>query len=98
MTLDEFEAIRLSHLEDLYQQEAAGRMEVSRATFGRILDAAHRKLAEVLVHGRRLTIEGGPVAEVRPGTVHCPKCDHPRRASAGGSGPANCPRCRLTPE
>jgi len=61
MTLDEYEAIRLADLEGLYQQDAAERMEVSRATFGRILESAHRKLADVLVHGKALRIEGGPV-------------------------------------
>jgi hypothetical protein len=95
MTLDEFEAIRLADLEGLYQQQAAKRMGVSRTTFGRILDQAHRKVAEILVHGRTLTIEGGPVSEVRPRTVHCPRCDHPWRATGRSTPPAGCPRCRL---
>ncbi len=94
MTLDEFEAIRLADLEGLYQAQAAERMEVSRSTFGRILDSAHKKIAEVLVHARPLSIEGGPVSEVTPHTVHCPKCDHPRRASGQRAFPEGCPRCR----
>lgn len=61
VTLDEFEALRLADLESLYQEEAAVRMKVSRATFGRILESAHRKLADALVHGKALRIEGGPV-------------------------------------
>ncbi len=61
MTLDEFEAIRLADLEGLYQEEAAGRMGISRTTFGRILDSAHRKVAEVLAGGRCLRLEGGHV-------------------------------------
>jgi predicted DNA-binding protein (UPF0251 family) len=61
MTLDEYEALRLADLEGFYQDEAAARMSVSRPTFSRIIDAAHRKVAEALVHGRALRIEGGPV-------------------------------------
>jgi predicted DNA-binding protein (UPF0251 family) len=61
LTVDEFEAIRLADLEHLYQEEAARRMNVSRQTFGRILDAAHAKVADVLVHGKALSIEGGPI-------------------------------------
>jgi uncharacterized protein len=61
MTLDEFEAIRLADLDGLYQEQAAEQMGVSRATFSRIMDSAHRKVADALVHGKALRIEGGPV-------------------------------------
>ena len=71
MTLDEFEAIRLADLEGRYQEEAAARMGVSRATFGRILDAAHGKVAAALVGGLALRIEGGPVAVARRGGFGC---------------------------
>jgi predicted DNA-binding protein (UPF0251 family) len=61
MSLDEFEAIRLADLDGLYQEQAAEQMRVSRATFSRIIESAHRKLADVLVHGKALRIEGGSV-------------------------------------
>jgi predicted DNA-binding protein (UPF0251 family) len=61
LTVDELEAIRLADLEHLYQEEAAQRMNVSRQTFGRILDAAHAKVADALVNGKALSIQGGPV-------------------------------------
>jgi uncharacterized protein len=61
MTLDEFEAIRLADLAGLYQEQAAEKMNVSRSTFSRIVDVAHRKVADALVHGKALRIEGGPV-------------------------------------
>ena len=61
MTLDEFEASRLADLEGLHQEQAAERMGVSRPTFSRIIDTAHRKVADALVHGKALRIEGGPV-------------------------------------
>jgi predicted DNA-binding protein (UPF0251 family) len=61
LTVDEFEAIRLTNLEGLYQADAAEKMSVSRQTFGRILESAHKKIADALVHGKALFIKGGPI-------------------------------------
>ena len=74
MTLDEFEALRLAHLEQLYYEKAAAQMDVSRPTFGRIIESAHRKVAEALVHGRMLKIEGGAVRLDQPENPPCPWC------------------------
>jgi predicted DNA-binding protein (UPF0251 family) len=62
LTLDGLEAIRLADLEGLYQEEAANRMGISRATFARVLAEAHRVVAEALVRGKALDIGGGPIA------------------------------------
>jgi predicted DNA-binding protein (UPF0251 family) len=61
LTVDEFEAIRLTDLEGLYQTDAAEKMSISRQTLGRILESAHRKIADALVHGKALLIKGGPI-------------------------------------
>jgi uncharacterized protein len=61
VTLDEFEAVRLADLERLYHEQAAAQMRVSRPTFSRIIDSAHQKIADALVHGKALKIQGGPV-------------------------------------
>jgi predicted DNA-binding protein (UPF0251 family) len=61
LLMDEFEAIRLADLEGLYQEQAAERMNVSRQTFGRIVEAARRKVAKALSDGLALRIEGGEV-------------------------------------
>ena len=58
ITLDELEAIRLADYKDLYHEEAAREMNISRATFGRILDGARHKVAEAIVNGKALKIEG----------------------------------------
>ena len=87
MTLDELEAIRLADLEGLYQEEAAAWMGVSRATFGRILDAAHRKVAGALVEGRALRIEGGPVTEMPRGRRRCGWGDRCNPGSGRAGGP-----------
>ena len=59
LTLDEFESVRLADFEGLYQEAAALRMGVSRQTFGRIVEAARRKIADALVNGKALRVEGG---------------------------------------
>ncbi len=70
MTLDEFEALRLADLERLYHERAAEQMQVSRPTFSRIIDSARAKVADALVHGKALRIEGGPV-QADAGPPHC---------------------------
>lgn len=59
LSLDEFEAIRLADFEGLYQEAAALRMGISRQTFGRIVEAARKKVAEALVRGTPLRVGGG---------------------------------------
>lgn len=59
LTLDEFEAIRLSCLEGRHHEEAAKLMKVSRPTFSRIVTCAQRKLADALVNIKAIKIEGG---------------------------------------
>lgn len=61
LTMDEFEAVRLADLEGMYQEQAAEQLEVSRQTLGNILKSARAKIADALVHGKKLTIEGGTV-------------------------------------
>ena len=59
MTVEEFEAIRLSDFEHLDQERAAVMMGVSRHTFGRLLSAGRSIVADALVTGKILKIEGG---------------------------------------
>src|SRR4030067_600112 len=74
LSLDELEAVRLADLEELYQEEAARRMEVSRQTFGNIVASARRKLADCVVNGKLLRIPGGTVRLAAERTLaweHC---------------------------
>ena len=59
LSIEGLEAIRLSDFEGLDQENAAMRMNVSRQTFGRILTEARSIVADALVMGKVLRIEGG---------------------------------------
>jgi len=64
LALDELEAVRLADLEGLYQVDAAKKMNISRQTFGNIIERAHKKIADVLLNAKALKIEGGIVTRV----------------------------------
>lgn len=59
MTVEEYEAVRLIDLEGLTQEECAEKMQVARATVQNIYKDARSKIAESLVNGNLLKIEGG---------------------------------------
>lgn len=62
MTVDELEVLRLCDLEGLNQEAAAQQMGIARATVAAICSRAHRKVANALVNGRAIVIEGGNIA------------------------------------
>lgn len=62
LSLEEVEAIRLKDIEDLHQEECAKQMGVSRATFHQIVKSARAKLADAIVNGKSIRVEGGSVA------------------------------------
>ena len=94
LTLDEYEAIRLADLEGLYQEQAASRMNISRQTFGRIIEAARRKVADVLVNGKVLKIEGGSVSMKAEKPARCPRCRRAFSPDCGKRNEMSCPHCR----
>ncbi len=94
LTVDEFEAIRLADLDGLYQEHAAEKMKVSRQTFGRIVESAHKKVAEALVKGKALKIEGGEFAMASMRKFWCQECQHSWELPYGTGRPEGCPSCK----
>ena len=59
LSVEEAEAIRLKDIERLDQEKCAESMRVSRTTFSRILESARQKVADALINGKAIRIEGG---------------------------------------
>jgi len=59
LSVEEAEAIRLKDIEELEQEDCAQRMNISRTTFARVLNSARQKMADALLNGKAIRIEGG---------------------------------------
>ncbi len=97
LKLEELEAIRLKDLEGMEQEECAAKMEVSRPTFQRILISAREKIADSLINGKSILIEGGNFTlNICP--VKCSNCgkewmESYENLDAIKSGEYICPSC-----
>ena len=92
--VDEFEALRLADLQGLYHEKAAAEMGISRQTFGRIIEAARKKISEALVKGKALRIEGGDLEFLFRNRFECKDCKYLWVAAYGRRGKHGCPSCK----
>jgi predicted DNA-binding protein (UPF0251 family) len=76
LTLDEVEALRLADALGLYQEQAAARMGISHPTFSRIVGRARAKLADALINGKAMRLEGG-VVSIQQGATDMNERDMP---------------------
>jgi len=59
LTFDETEAIRLNEIKRIGQKKSAKKMGISQPTFHRLLESARKKIADALINGKAIKIEGG---------------------------------------
>jgi len=59
LTFDEFESVRLKDLEGFEETECARKMGISQPTFNRLVKEARKKIADAIVNGKAIKIEGG---------------------------------------
>ena len=67
LTMEELESIRLKDVLNLEQSEAAKKMDISQPTFHRLLNEARKKIADALVNGKAIKIEGGNFKLIKNG-------------------------------
>ncbi len=91
LALDELEAIRLADYRGLDHAEGAVEMGISRSTFSRLVDRARGKVAEFLIEGKYLQIEGGEI-HFQENRVRCRECGYVLTAGFE-SQPRLCPAC-----
>jgi len=96
LTFDEYEAIKLADLKGMYHIQASKKMTISRQTFGRIIESARKKLADAIVNGKAIKIEGGIINMAQKRLFHCADCDHYWEAPFGTGRPEACPNCMST--
>jgi predicted DNA-binding protein (UPF0251 family) len=94
LTVDEREAIRLSDLMGMSHEEAGRLMGVSRATFGRIIQRARKAVADALINGKAINVEGGNYKIVGTTRIFsCANCNHEWEEPLGTGRPECCPEC-----
>ena len=94
LTIDEFESVRLADLGGMYQDDASKKMNISRQTFGNIVNSARKKIAEALVNGKAIKIEGGFYQMEGLKKFKCCKCEHRWEVAYGLGRPTECPKCQ----
>ena len=102
LTMGEFEAVRLKDFENLDQTAAAKKMNISQPTFARLIDTARKKVADAIVNGKAIRIEGGNYKMVQqpmqPGMGRGMGRGGGRGRMGGGfaagpTGACKCPKC-----
>jgi predicted DNA-binding protein (UPF0251 family) len=94
ITVDEREALRLADHLGLSHAEAGQRMGVSRATFGRIIQRARQIVADALINGKAIHVDGGNyrlMSDIR--MFSCLKCGNEWKEPMGTGRPSKCPQC-----
>lgn len=94
LSLDEYEAFRLADYEGLSHSEAAEEMEISRSTFTRLIEKARKKIADFIIQGKVLSIEGGNI-HFRRNIIKCMDCGHMFKINIGDKF-NECPDCSST--
>ena len=86
---EEYEAIRLADYENLNQEEAALKMNISRPTFTRLYDKARKTIAKAFVEGKVIQIQGG--SYITDGNWYrCRRCNETMIPKSDGNQCTNC--------
>ncbi len=93
LTLEELEAVRLTDLEGLNQEESAHRMGISRRALWEDLQSARSKIVDALVSGKAIEIKGGSYALDGGRNCTCREGKGEGEETDGDFEPPHCPSC-----
>lgn len=96
LTVDGLEALRLADFLGLSHEIAGRQMGVSRATFGRIVEQARKIVADALIHGKAISVEGGSYERIDPEANRpflCDECRYTWEEPPDTVRPPKCPSC-----
>ncbi|MBR6303617.1 MAG: DUF134 domain-containing protein [Lachnospiraceae bacterium] len=71
LTLDEFEAVRMVDYVGLTHEQCASHMRISRTTVTEVYERARKKIADALVNGKKLLIDGGNYSICENASKNC---------------------------
>jgi uncharacterized protein len=91
LSLDEYEAFRLADFIGLSHDDASNEMDISRSTFTRLIEKARKKIAQLIINGHVLNIDGGNI-HFRKNIIKCNSCGHMFNINIDKSV-SNCPEC-----
>jgi predicted DNA-binding protein (UPF0251 family) len=91
LTVDEYEAIRLADYHGFEHLQAAEKMNISRPTFTRLIEKARHKIAQTIVDGKELVVEGGNI-EFQNTLRRCRDCGD-EQLSPSHKNIDDCPEC-----
>jgi uncharacterized protein len=91
LNYDEFEGLKYMNYDNLQQEEAAIKMDISRPTFTRLYNSALKKIATAFVEGKSIEIEGGNV-QFENEWLRCTKC---YKLIDGKNNHIRCVNCKL---
>lgn len=92
LQMDEMEALYQADILGRTQEQGAESMGISRSTFGRILENAHRKTADALYNQKAIKIIGGPIV-MKVRVFQCKDCGNSWEEPFGTGRPDECPQC-----
>ncbi len=91
VTVDEYEAIRLADYHGLEHLQASEKMAISRPTFTRLIEKARHKIAEAIVDGKELVVEGGNI-KFENARHRCRDCGDEQKSPIN-QNITDCPEC-----
>jgi predicted DNA-binding protein (UPF0251 family) len=86
LTVEETEALRHTEVEEMEQTKAAEKMNVSQPTYHRILKSARKKIADALISGKAIKIQGGTFKMIDPDNSFRPGKRFKQRGRGYGRG------------
>ena len=95
LSVEEFESVRLKDLEGLEQEQCAKKMNISQPTFHRLILSARKKIADAIVNGKAIKIQGGNFKMAIPNRRGL-GMGLGRGFGAGPGGICKCPKCGYT--
>ena len=94
LEIDELESLRLADYLALSHEQAAVKMKISRATFGRIVESARRKIVDAILNGKAIRIGNEmPESIKEKTTIKCRKCKSLIKTNSP-KGNVECRKCK----